>query len=338
MAQTGVCPRCGTIRYQGLTWCSGCGYVFERPEPATPSAGPTASTPPVPTWPPQGFASRPSGAERPASGARRPPYGAGRPPSPLPSDPGGWLPPVQPGQANRTTWGTDAIGPTREDRNVRDIAVAVAALVVGAAVIVAIAALGFSPHASPTVAPTYPVVGVATPTPAANGTNPAVTTVDGFVHFGDGIYLVGVDIRPGTYRAPDAGPGCSWSRISSITGNSTTVAASNMPTGGPDIATVKPGDKAFETRSCGTWTSDLSRITRSKTVILDGTYIVGVDIEPGWYTTEGGRYCLYERMSGFAGFAVDWIDGATIDGSVTIAIQSSDKGFMTSGCATWTRV
>lgn len=71
----------------------------------------------------------------------------------------------------------------------------------------------------------------------------------------------------------------------------------------------------------------------------DGTFIVGTDIEPGTYRTSGGSNCYYARLSGFDGTFNDIIANSNTDGNdAIVTIESSDAGFQSSGCGTWTQV
>ncbi|MCZ2826015.1 MULTISPECIES: hypothetical protein [unclassified Modestobacter] len=69
--------------------------------------------------------------------------------------------------------------------------------------------------------------------------------------FDDGAYLVGSDIQPGTYRAL-GGSGCSWQRLSDLTGDYDAVLAWEFPDGQAYVD-VLPTDVAFATDDCGTW-------------------------------------------------------------------------------------
>lgn len=68
----------------------------------------------------------------------------------------------------------------------------------------------------------------------------------------DGTYVVGMDVRPGTYRAAQAGARCYWARLASF-GNSDIIANGVGP--GQQVVTITATDKAFETSSCGVWTT-----------------------------------------------------------------------------------
>jgi len=70
--------------------------------------------------------------------------------------------------------------------------------------------------------------------------------------FGNGVYLVGVDIAAGTWRADAPSTSCYWERLSNITGSDDIIA--NFFGSTPAIMTVLPTDVAVGVSGCGTWT------------------------------------------------------------------------------------
>ena len=70
-------------------------------------------------------------------------------------------------------------------------------------------------------------------------------------------------------------------------------------------------------------------------VIQDGTWIVGVEIEPGTYRNSGGSRCYWERLSGFSGTSEDRIANGFSDDQQIVTIDPSDTGFLSEGCSTW---
>lgn len=65
---------------------------------------------------------------------------------------------------------------------------------------------------------------------------------------GDGIWIVGLDIEPGTYRSMSGG-GCYWARLSDTSGDGIITNGS----GARQVVTVAATDRAFETAGCGSW-------------------------------------------------------------------------------------
>jgi hypothetical protein len=181
-----------------------------------------------------------------------------------------------------------------------------------------------------------------TPLCVAHPDDPACTPEDtgpakSYETFGDGTFRIGKDIKPGTYRTRQGSGGCYWERLKGFGGNLNDVLANEL-TDAPAVVTILKGDKGFQTSGCADWTSDLSKITDSKTKFGDGTFIVGTDITPGTYRAPGGDACYWSRLKGFTGDLGDVIANDLPSGSTLITIAKTDEGFSTSGCGTWKRV
>jgi len=66
----------------------------------------------------------------------------------------------------------------------------------------------------------------------------------------DGTWLVGSEVKPGTYRSQNFGD-CYWARLSSTDGGLNAIIDNGV---GPNqTVTIKRSDKAFETARCGVW-------------------------------------------------------------------------------------
>ncbi|WP_328966274.1 hypothetical protein [Streptomyces sp. NBC_00239] len=89
-------------------------------------------------------------------------------------------------------------------------------------------------------------------TPEANGI--AKTTAKEIP--GDGTFLVGREVRPGTYRSTGPASGtavdCYWARLKGTTGDVGEIIA-NHAGKGPATVTILDTDKAFQTSGCQTW-------------------------------------------------------------------------------------
>jgi hypothetical protein len=110
----------------------------------------------------------------------------------------------------------------------------------------------------------------------------------------------------------------------------------NENASGPAVATIKRTDRGFESARCGTWTSNLSRITQSKTRFGPGTYIVRTDIAPGAYRARGSG-CYWARLRAFTGELNAIIANGNPTGQIVVTIARSDRGFTSSRCGTWSR-
>lgn len=154
--------------------------------------------------------------------------------------------------------------------------------------------------------------------------------------FGNGTHEVGSDIRPGTYRTRQSSEGCYWARLKDFDGELESIAA-NDNTNAPAVVTILATDVGFESTRCDTWTADLSRITTSKASFDEGTYIVATDLEPGTYRSSGGEGCYWARLRNFEGDLGSIVANDNTDGPTIVTIKSSDKGFTSTRCGTWTK-
>jgi hypothetical protein len=73
-----------------------------------------------------------------------------------------------------------------------------------------------------------------------------------------GMWVVGSQVAPGTYRADAAVAGCYWQRVSNFTGSAypdTIIANAFLSSNGPQIVTIASSDAGFSGNdSCGVWT------------------------------------------------------------------------------------
>ena len=67
----------------------------------------------------------------------------------------------------------------------------------------------------------------------------------------DGLWVVGVEVNPGTYSA-SGGFGCYWARLSGFSGEFDHLTTNGLPEGRA-IVTIEPSDVGFESRGCGEW-------------------------------------------------------------------------------------
>lgn len=76
---------------------------------------------------------------------------------------------------------------------------------------------------------------------------------DSTTSFGDGTFIVGVDVSPGTYKNSGADSlGCYWERRSGFSGEfEELIANENVET--TTVVTISENDKAFVSSGCGIW-------------------------------------------------------------------------------------
>ena len=155
--------------------------------------------------------------------------------------------------------------------------------------------------------------------------------------FDDGTHRIGKsDVLPGTYRSL-GGDGCYWTRLKNFSGEIGGIIANDIASG-PTVVTINPTDKGFDSSNCARWTSNLKRITTSRTSFGDGTYIVNTDIAPGTYRSKAGSDCYWQRLRDFSGVVTHGVIANGIGSAhVVITIKASDAGFSSQRCGTWTR-
>jgi hypothetical protein len=157
--------------------------------------------------------------------------------------------------------------------------------------------------------------------------------------FGNGIWTVPGEVAPGTYRNSDSSGACYWARLSGFSGELADVIANEF-TYEIDIVTIEAGDAGFESERCGTWSTDLSARTSSPTATFGGgTFLVGTEVAADtWRNSDSSEGCYWERLSGFSGELGDIITNAFTYDLQTVTLASSDVGFSSEGCGTWSRV
>jgi hypothetical protein len=70
---------------------------------------------------------------------------------------------------------------------------------------------------------------------------------------GNGTFLVGKDVKPGTYRTtgPKTGGSCYWQRSGDASGTNI-IANDNLS--GPGVVDIRSGDVSFKSERCADWT------------------------------------------------------------------------------------
>ena len=161
--------------------------------------------------------------------------------------------------------------------------------------------------------------------------------------FGDGIWVVGEDIKSGTYysinpKSFNLRMPCGWSKLADWD----RIVDADSDYDGYVIVTIQSSDKAFDA-SCHWWQSFNDIIERPMPPtgpvrsFGDGIWIVGKDIASGTYRSENNRLpCTWQRLSSF-----DSGDHSTIDkgvnqwGSDIVTIKANDKVFTSYDCNQW---
>lgn len=92
--------------------------------------------------------------------------------------------------------------------------------------------------------------------PAAGQPAPTTTAAKAPGGFGEGMYEVGADIKPGKYKTtvPADAINCYWARLNSLD-TSDIADNGNLSPGGKGLVQVKKADKAVEFSGACTWTA-----------------------------------------------------------------------------------
>ncbi|HVM53297.1 MAG TPA: hypothetical protein VM262_08880 [Acidimicrobiales bacterium] len=70
--------------------------------------------------------------------------------------------------------------------------------------------------------------------------------------FGDGTWVVGIDVGAGRWQASPGGSDCRWARVSDFSGDTASLKATDSGTVNP-VVQIDPSDAGFVTDGCGTW-------------------------------------------------------------------------------------
>jgi len=153
-------------------------------------------------------------------------------------------------------------------------------------------------------------------------TPPAVTT------FGDGVWIVGVDIQPGTYRTAASPDLCYGARLSGFGGTFGEIIANELSFD-PITVTIEPTDAGFESIDCDLWTNQLTPRTGSPTVGFgDGYWSVGDEIAAGlWRNDDSSQFCYWERLSGYSWEFGDIIANEFSSWIQTVQVRAGDVAF-----------
>lgn len=174
--------------------------------------------------------------------------------------------------------------------------------------------------------------------------------------FGDGLWVVGADVAPGTYRvaAPvvysDDDSYCHWTTYDDVAGTLDHLVATGFGDGRPTV--VFDNVATVESIGCGTWVhvdpKALFKNAEAATVIPEGEWLVGEDVAPGTYRTiaavemaQAEAACFWNITHDLpvsdgsppAHFDDDVLDSAD-EGFPTVTVASGQV-FMSSACGDW---
>ena len=154
--------------------------------------------------------------------------------------------------------------------------------------------------------------------------------------FPDGTYLVNQRLPSGTYRSNGKGYWCYWRR-SDDNGN---IIDNHFGYSG-GVVTIQASDYQFNSSGCGGWTAldpnNLPALPVAQQVApkKDGYYVVGLDIAPGVWKSNGlSSSCYWARYD----LTQDINDNELGYAGTVVTIRADDFEFYTKGCGVWTMI
>ena len=185
-----------------------------------------------------------------------------------------------------------------------------------------------------------------TPTPTPYGSTSLSDT-----SFGSGTYIVSKDIAPGEYRSvAEERSKCVWDRLSGTDGEASSQLGWGFAEDGYTYATILPTDYAFESSGCVQWESTAHLHNDPQPTLRDtfedGTYLVGIEIEPGQYRANAPKRnafgCSWQRLRDTKGAPFprgdSWIASETLlEGQVYVSIKPTDYAFRSDQCGVWVK-
>ena len=172
----------------------------------------------------------------------------------------------------------------------------------------------------------------------AAGVETVTEPVETPTEFEPGLYVVGDDALPAGRYQIDSPGACAWVRFSSLSADGlldNDIGSSLDPTSTQNVIDILPGDAGFQLIDLGgAGCGNLSLYEAPASLassIVEGTYVVGDDIEPGRYVSDTA--CDWSRLQDFSGAADSEIsyDAAIFGGRQIVDVLPSDVGLKISG-------
>lgn len=161
------------------------------------------------------------------------------------------------------------------------------------------------------------------------------TTIPG--SFTSGTKTIGASgIAAGRYITTSASS-CYWARLSGFGGTLDEIIANDNAPGSHVIVDISGSDLGFTSSRCGSWIPFSSAVTVAS-VISNGVWKVGSEMAAGTWSTSGTSSCYWARLRGFGGTLDEIIANDNASGSVIVTVSSTDVGFTTTRCGTWTKI
>ena len=182
------------------------------------------------------------------------------------------------------------------------------------------------------------IVTTSTSTPLTTSTPTSTTTTTTIPgSFTSGTKTIGASgIAAGRYITTSASS-CYWARLSGFGGTLDEIIANDNAPGNHVIVDISGSDLGFTSSRCGSWIPFSSAITAAS-VISNGVWKVGSEMAAGTWSSSGSSSCYWARLRGFGGTLDEIVANDNASGSVIVTVSSSDVGFTTTRCGTWTKI
>ncbi|NJP96648.1 hypothetical protein HCN51_45700 [Nonomuraea sp. FMUSA5-5] len=154
--------------------------------------------------------------------------------------------------------------------------------------------------------------------------------------YGEGMYKVGSEIEPGTYRTA-GGDRCYYSRLRDATGGIGSIIANDNLRGQGYVALQETDAYINFSGDCLWEPVDAAKLLPPAGKYASGMYKVGSEIEPGTYRTAGGDSCYYSRLKDATGEIGSIIANDVLRGQGFVTLMESDAYIKFSGTCTWTK-
>jgi hypothetical protein len=159
-----------------------------------------------------------------------------------------------------------------------------------------------------------------------------------------GTYIVGTDIKPGYYRGlggQGAFESCYWARLKDLTGSLESI-LSNENSVGQFYIHVKQSDYALETHCELTYLNPFPKPSSEfPKSIIPGTYLVGIDIQPGTYKGQAGsdfdNSCYWARVNDVTGDLYSILANDNATGQFYVQVLKSDFALTTACNLNWNK-
>lgn len=134
----------------------------------------------------------------------------------------------------------------------------------------------------------------------------------------------------------DASPDTTLEAADTTPSEATNTTTEASTTSTSEVTTTTSEPTTTTTTTTKTPTTTTTTVPETEAAFSDGTWLVGDEIAPGIYQTDGAvSSCYWERLSGLGGTFDELIANANVDGQGMVEIQDGDVAFSADDCGDW---